>query len=603
MFRSIQWKLVLIHILLILLAMEVVGAYLIQSLENYHIDSLSSSLDQKAQLVSNFIERYLYPVPRKQEIDYLILGELGRQTGPDIGYIVILDERASVLSSTDEVKFPEGSKFLTPEITQATFGSASTDIREDPDTKLRFMYKAYPVISGKKVIGIIYLISSMENIYSTLGDTKTILLVATLMALVITGFLGYALSKTITGPIQEVTKKAALMAQGDFDHKITVKSNDEIGKLTGMFNYLTTRLKMTMEEISDEKEKMEAILTNMADGVIALNHKGEIIHINPAARQMLSLKGESSDISDVDFAGNIKSLFNIRIEEFLDDKAETSETLVNIDGTVLKSINAPLKRGDKIIGMIFVLQDITRQHRLEDMRKEFVANVSHELRTPLTTIKSYTETLLDDAIGRPELAQSFLTVVNNEADRMARLVNDLLELSRLDNRETHWDKRPFIASDLVKDVTSKMAVGIRKDRKIIEVDIPQSSAMVFVDRDKIEQVFQNVLSNAAKYTPEGGKISVSMEEGDGSVIITFCDTGVGIPEQDLPRIFERFYRVDKTRSRQLGGTGLGLSIAKEIVESHDGKIGIESEYGKGTKVSIMLPTIALTTESGEEASS
>jgi two-component system sensor histidine kinase VicK len=600
MFRSIQWKLVLIHILLILLAMEVVGAYLVQSLENYHIDSLSSSLDQKAQLVSNFIERYLYPIPRKQEIDYLILGELGRQTGPDIGYIVILDETASVLSSTDEVKFPKGSKFLTPEITQATFGSASTDIREDPETKLRFMYKAYPVKSGKKVVGIIYLISSMENIYRTLGDTKAILFVATLMALAITGFLGYALSKTITGPIQEVTKKAALMAQGDFDHKITVKSNDEIGKLTGMFNYLTTRLKMTMEEISDEKEKMEAILINMADGVVALNHKGEVIHINPAARQMLSLNEE---LVDIDFADNIKSLFNIRIEEFLDEKAETNETLVNIDGTILKSINAPLKRGGKIVGMIFVLQDITRQHRLEDMRKEFVANVSHELRTPLTTIKSYTETLLDDALDQPELAHGFLAVVNNEADRMARLVNDLLELSRLDNRETHWDKRPLVASDLLKDVISKMAVGIRKNHKMLEIDIPQSNTMVFVDRDKIEQVFQNVLSNAMKYTPEGGKISVKMEEGDGSVIMTFSDTGVGIPAQDLPRIFERFYRVDKTRSRQLGGTGLGLSIAKEIVESHDGRIWIDSECGKGTQVSIMLPTIASTTESQERASS
>ncbi|MGI6486443.1 MAG: cell wall metabolism sensor histidine kinase WalK [Thermoanaerobacterales bacterium] len=595
MIKSIQWKLVLIHILLILLAMEVVGAYLINSLESYHTQNLSSSLDQRAQLISNFIERYLNPEPMEQEIDYLILEELGRQVGLDIRYTVILDETASVLSSTDATRYPKGEKFLTPEVVQATFGTSSMDIREDTETNTRFMYKAHPVKTGDKVTGIIYLVSSMENIYNTLGDIKTIIFAATLMALVITGLLGYALSKTITGPIQEVTNKAALMARGDFEHKITVKSNDEIGKLTEMFNFLTTRLKTTMEEISDEKEKIEAILVNMADGVVALNHKGEVIHINPAARKMLSLDAE---INDDDFAEKIKSLFNIHLEDLLEMDVKTSEKLVDIDGSIIKSINAPLLRNGKVVGMIFVLEDITKQRRLDDMRKEFVANVSHELRTPLTTIKSYTETLLDDALGQPDLARNFLTVVNNEADRMARLVNDLLELSRIDNRETSWDKKPQIASDLIKDVVSKMAINIEKD-KVLEVDIPESDTMVFVDRDKMEQVIQNVLSNANKFTLKGGKISVKIEESDECVIMRFSDTGIGIPEKDIPRIFERFYRVDKTRSRQLGGTGLGLSIAKEIVEFHGGKIWIESKYGYGTQVNIMLPTLSSASQSSQ----
>jgi two-component system sensor histidine kinase VicK len=451
------------------------------------------------------------------------------------------------------------------------------------------MYLAYPVKNGSRVVGIIYLISSMENIYKTISNTKAILFVATLLALMITGILGYALSKTITGPIQEVTRNAALMAQGNFDRKIQVRSNDEIGKLTGMFNFLTTRLKETMEEISDEKEKMEAILTNMADGVIALNSKGEVIHINPAARQMLSL---DKDPTGENFEPALKELFKINLEEFLGEDCRAREVLVKKGEAVLKSIIAPLKRESRVIGLILVLQDITRQFSLENMRKEFVANVSHELRTPLTTIKSYAETLLDGAMDEPSIARQFMSVVYNEAERMTRLVNDLLELSRLDNKETRWDKKPISPSGILKDVISKMLVNIKKKNLALETDILQHSPDIFADRDKIEQVFQNILSNAIKYTPEGGKIFIRLDSIEDRVRIIFGDTGIGIPKEDLPRLFERFYRVDKTRSRELGGTGLGLSIAKEIVEAHDGIITIDSELGHGTQVTILLPAVA-----------
>jgi two-component system sensor histidine kinase VicK len=266
--------------------------------------------------------------------------------------------------------------------------------------------------------------------------------------------------------------------------------------------------------------------------------------------------------------------------------------LVKKGEAVLKSIIAPLKRESRVIGLILVLQDITRQFSLENMRKEFVANVSHELRTPLTTIKSYAETLLDGAMDEPSIARQFMSVVYNEAERMTRLVNDLLELSRLDNKETRWDKKPISPSGILKDVISKMLVNIKKKNLALETDILQHSPDIFADRDKIEQVFQNILSNAIKYTPEGGKIFIRLDSIEDRVRIIFGDTGIGIPKEDLPRLFERFYRVDKTRSRELGGTGLGLSIAKEIVEAHDGIITIDSELGHGTQVTILLPAVA-----------
>jgi len=590
MFKSIQWKLVVIYIMLILLAMEVVSIFLVQSLEKYHIDTLSNTLDGKAQLISDYIERHLSPIPRPEEINDVIRG-FGQEMG-----IAILDGSASVITSTDDTRFQKGMKLLTPEITQATFGTASKDTRIDAKIKIPYMYYAYPVKNGDSVIGIIYLVSSMKSIYDTISSTKTILLTATLLSLMVTGVLGFALSKTITGPIQEVTKKAASLAQGDFDQKIEVKSDDEIGKLTNMFNFLTMRLKDTMEEISDEKEKLEAILINMADGVIALNDEGVVIHINPVAKQMLSL---DEDITGNNFSPELEKLLNIDMNQLLNKDFNSSETLIKMKAAILKCIYAPLKRKNRIVGHILVFQDITKQHRLEAMRKEFVANVSHELRTPLTTIKSYTETLLDGAMEEKELSCQFMSVINNEADRMTRLVNNLLELSRLDNRETRWDLKPMDSVTILNEVITKMKVNIQRKSQILEANLPQKSPEVYVDKDKIEQVFQNILSNANKYTPEGGKIFINLDYTDKMVNITFIDTGIGIPKEDLPRIFERFYRVDKTRSREMGGTGLGLSIAQEIIRAHDGDIQIDSEPGQGTCVTIRIPAITCKLEINE----
>lgn len=587
-FRSIQWKLVLIYILLILLAMEVVGVYLIQSLEKYHIENLSQTIDSKAQLASSFVERYLYPTKRQQELDDLIV-EFGKQAGPEVGNILILDEIGMILSTANQTRFEKGMRLFTPEITQATFGNTAKEIRKDPETKFRHMYLAYPVKSDDKVVGIIYIISSMEHIYDTLSDIKAILLVATTIALVITGVLGFALSKTITDPIQEVTKRAALMAKGDFDHKIEVKSNDEIGKLTDMFNFLTMRLKDTLDEMSDEKEKVEAILTNMADGVIALNDDGQIIHINPAAKKMISTE-QNFNVKQSE--ERINNLFNIDFDELFKKEAKPREMLVQIKKLTLKAIIAPLNRDDRIVGIIIVLQDITKQHRLENMRKEFVANVSHELRTPLTTIKSYTETLLDGALEDKNISETFLSVVNDEADRMTRLVSDLLELSRLDSKDTRWNKAAINSGHIIREVISKLQMSIKQKNQEIKIDMPKDTPDIFVDKDKIEQVLQNILSNAIKYTPEEGKIYVKLEKSGGLAKIIIKDTGVGIPKDDLPRIFERFYRVDKTRSREQGGTGLGLSIARELVEAHDGKINIESQLGQGTSVIVTIPAIS-----------
>jgi len=366
-----------------------------------------------------------------------------------------------------------------------------------------------------------------------------------------------------------------------------VRSDDEIGDLTKTFNYMSSELKNTLIEISSEKSKIETILKNMTDGIIAFNIKGEIIHINPAAKVMLGENELSMNFNEF----SDKYGLNISLEDIIYLQISTAEEKsVFINDKYIRIYFATFTDDNKKAeGVIAVLQDVTEMQKLDNMRKEFVANVSHEMRTPLTSIKSYAETLLDGAYKDSDTAVKFLTVINSEADRMTRLVKDLLQLSRLDNHQMQWNMQQFSFTELVRNSIVKLQIEAENKNQKIESYIMGDIPEIKGDRDRIEQVVLNILTNAIKYTPEGGKITVYVSRIFNDVTLKVADTGIGIPRKDLSRIFERFYRVDKARSREMGGTGLGLSIAKEIVEAHGGTITAESELGKGTEITVKLP--------------
>jgi len=395
------------------------------------------------------------------------------------------------------------------------------------------------------------------------------------------------MSKTITSPIISVMHKAEKMAEGDFEQQLTVKSEDEIGNLTKTFNYMANELKNTLSEISSEKNKVTTILNYMADGVMAFDLKGTVIHINPAAKKLLG--NEIEDKPFQDFAEIVG--LDIKIENivyFDESPVRELDTIIN-DMFVKVYFAVFTDTNRKPEGIIVVLRDVTEQQKLDRMRREFVANVSHELRTPITSIKSYTETLLDGAAEDPETTDRFLNVINSEADRMTRLVKDLLQLSRLDNEQMSWKIEKVSLKDIVKSIVNRMQLEAgRKNQKLesfVIGEIPDISA----DKDRIEQVMVNIINNALKYTPDNGQITVYVGKLINDVYVKVTDTGIGIPNESLDRVFERFYRVDKARSRDLGGTGLGLAIAKEIIEAHGGTINITSEAAKGTEVTVRLP--------------
>jgi len=562
-FKSIQWKIILIYSLLILVAMEIIWVYLYKSLENYHMNNFDNYLEAQVRGISFTLKDNMDAKSLKNIINMYM--------GPNsnVKYVYILDNKGNILASSTGDK----GKMVTPAIVKALSGQIGSEVTDDYNSSGKIKSFAMPVYnSDGKINGVVYISGSLSGIYQTLADVNLILLSATLFAVAITMVLGYILSKTITDPIKEVTKYAQKMADGDFDVRIRIKSNDEIGKLGEMFNFLSLRLKQTLNGIQGEKNKIEAIIRFMTDGVVATDAKGRIIHFNEAAEKMLNANLE----------------LGMPIEGILNLKKEDVVATMNCGNKVLTVNIAPLKGNQQIEGYVYVLHDITEQHKLDTMRKEFVANVSHELRTPIATIKSYVETLLYSDVDA-EYSKKFLKIIDSETDRMTRLVKDLLLLSKMDSEDNNLKFEQKNLNDIVVEAINRLSIEAQKKNQKLIVDLQETPRYVYIDRDKMEQVIVNLVTNAIKYTPENGMIKIMTEYDESFASLIVEDNGIGIPKEDLPRIFERFYRVDKARSRELGGTGLGLSIVKQIVELHKGEVNIESEVGKGTIVRVKLP--------------
>lgn len=583
MFRSIQGKLVLVYLLLILAAMELTGLYLLRRLESEYINQMHENLDNQGQLLAGMLNRFMQATPPDRTgIQEAVEGwRRGAQ-------VIVLDHNGIVLAASHQDNTLIGKKFTSDDTTPALTGGIPVR-RTGVEDGENWAYRAQPVTAREQLVGVIYLKTSLAEAYVALKKIRDMLVGATAVALGITAGLGVLLARTITGPVREVTRKAAEMAGGRFDQEIEVRSNDEVGQLGQMFNLMSGRLKQTLAEIQEEKGKVEAILTYMADGLLALDPDRRIIKLNPAAERLLRTP-ESEVIGKTPEAVWPSMPLAEAVIQAGEESRVIAQEVTSGDRILLAHVT-PLK-GDRGLhaGTVVVFHDITELQKLDLLRREFVANVSHELRTPLTTVKSYVETLLDGAAEDPEVRSRFLGVVESETDRMARLVKDLLQLSQLDQGTMNWDVQPYDLTLLADEAVGKLAVTAQRKSLRVHRRFEPELPLAMVDRDKFQQVFLNVLANAIEFTPAGGKIYVEIRPQGSLLRVDIRDTGIGIPREDLPRIFERFYRVDKARSRMLGGTGLGLAIARQIIEGLGGSIYIDSQYGRGTEVTFTVPS-------------
>ncbi len=572
--------------------MQIIGVYFVDQLEDRLIDNFQKSLRERVNLLAYNIEEEMVKErdensPTLEEDIRAILQDF---TAVDITEVRVIDTRRRIIGTSDLDNQGIVGKKTTERLIKRTLvvGSESSRVLVNPKTKNRIWVLSSPIESEGEVIGAIYLNAKIENVFKQMREINNIFASGTAIALGITAILGILLAQTITRPMSDIRRQALALAKGNFSRKVKVYGYDEIGQLAITFNNLTKKLQDAQATTEGERRKLSSVLSYMTDGVISTDRRGRVILINEPAAQMLNVSREtvlSQPIVNLlgledDYA--FEDLLNEQESVILDYSTKNEPYILRANFSVIQ------KETGFVNGLITVLHDITEQEKIDDERREFVANVSHELRTPLTTMRSYLEALVEGAWKDENIAPNFLSVTQNETERMIRLVNDLLQLSKLDSKDYRLSKVWVNFSVFFNHIIDRFEMT-KQQNITFKRNIPKDSLFVEIDEDKITQVLYNIISNAMKYSPEGGQISFTVNVLEDLVQISITDQGVGIPKDKLDKIFDRFYRVDKARSRNLGGTGLGLAIAKEMVLAHDGKIWATSEDGKGTTIYFTLP--------------
>ncbi|HBN84552.1 MAG TPA: hypothetical protein DDZ89_11975 [Clostridiales bacterium] len=583
-FHSIQWRLVIFIFIIAICIILTVGVILddkiddfyytqfVQDLEegfSVHIVNLSDSISLE-ELYDRFTDTYIHALRLYSENKSF----------------TIVDVQTNQIRSND-IHYLEGgeTEFIHDLFLSGNFLAAMAGKKGDEKATRSIIGREYYdyAVNSK---GTVYYFRYYKDEWKLMINELTGILLSTLViSLAISMVLGFLLAKYITRPINSIMRKAESIAYGNFGRQLPVTSNDEIGRLTHVFNDMSASLKEKLDDIASEKNKVETILNFMSEGVIAYDMEGNILHVNPAAKKIVCDEKNCSNINSLIRFLNI----DLKAEDIIQENEINYEENIHIDERTYRLYCVVFKNEYKVPeGIIVVLVDLTKQTMLDEMRKEFVANVSHELKTPLSSIKMYAETLLS-GVDDPGLTQRYLQVIDGEADRMTRMVKDLLLLSRFDNKKLTLEISKVNMLKLIDDCMEQLKSEADKKNQTIELNISDDLPFIEGDVYRLEQVLVNIVNNAIKYTPQDGKILIYSKALEDNILVKVTDNGIGIPKNDLPLIFERFHRVDKARSRDMGGTGLGLSIAKEIIDAHSGKIEIASVLNKGTEVRITLP--------------
>lgn len=598
-FNSINTKIAIIFILMLLATIEVIGAYFTRQLEQTSIENFQSSI-QIQTIVSNQLANQLAS-DSKNANDRLnqIVNDYNNDS---ISEIIVVDNKDTIRAVSNlNDKSKIGQRINDTDVKQVI--STGHQINKVVDDHGNYMIQISPLTSGNgsnNNVGAIYVKASMQDVFDNLRQISLTFLIASLIAALLGAFLALVISRAITQPIEEMQKQALNIANGDYSSQVKIYSNDELGQLGKAFNTLSVRIEQSQEESDSERRRLDSVLSHMSDGVLATDRHGNVSVVNQMALNFLNRKEE--DVINKPIA----EVLGIKDTSSQDLISSHKEIVVTVDeGTrdeiILHASFSLIKRITGFVsGSVCVLHDVTEQQKNEDSQRQFVSNVSHELRTPLTSLQAYIEALNEGAWKDPEIAPKFLEVTQQETSRMIRMINDLLSLSRMDRGVSKMDLEFVNLNDFVNHILNRFDMIVKTDNNkkkyTIKRELGNQALWVEIDTDKMMQVIDNIMNNAIKYSPDGGVITVRLTQNQNHVLLSISDQGLGIPRKDLGKIFDRFYRVDKARSRAQGGTGLGLAIAKEIVEAHHGRIWADSSEGKGSTFYISLPYEPMTEE-------
>jgi len=586
--RSFKSKLILSYVFVILVSFAFIAFFLDKNLEENSLHNIQSSLVTQAHLIENQITAESI---KKEDLTSLgiLVKTLGSKTNCRI---TVINRIGIVLADSEKSKqdiLSMENHINRPEVRTALAGDIGIDTRYSSTLKIDMLYVALALKDKKEITGILRLALPLESVQKTLFAIRKIVVIEFIFAIILAFVLGSIVAGNTIRPINRMIHVSRRFSEGDFSRRILQSPKDEIGELANTLNKMAQDIEDKIKEVKTQNQKLAAIFNSMIEGVIVVDKEGHIISINPTIEKIFEVSKK-----DVEKKAFLEAIRNNDISDVISSVLKKGQPVLE-ELTLMypirkiSEVNAtPIFDNNEVAGCLVVIHDITEIRKLETVRSDFIANVSHELKTPLTSIKGFIETLLEGALDDKENNRNFLTIIQEHAERLNNLVNDLLSLSHLESKEITLDKENVNLRQLVEGVIIGFKSQLTKRNIEVKDELP-ATLSIKADKDRIEQVITNLIDNAIKFNKDKGTIKVYSQDANGKIKIIVEDSGIGIPEKDITRIFERFYRVDKARSRELGGTGLGLSIVKHIVELHNGCVGVESTEGFGSKFWLILP--------------
>ena len=611
-FSSIRVKFVIVYVLVNIISLQLIGLFFTTQLRTTNINTFEQNIMEQEKILNYHIREELdkdksnsltesnndtKSTDTKSSITKLV-SEFNIQK---LLLVSVIDKDSKIVASSSKNGNDDylSKRSFDPQVSQVLkTGESAKKIQTNPDTNRRVWLYVSPIKKDDEVVGVVSLMADIESVYQDLVGITKIFTVGTILSILITTIIGFVASKTVTSSIEKMSAQVKTMASGNYGTVVGINTNDEIGDLAKVFNQISKRIKEEQDVTETERRRLATIIESMMDGIITTDTNGKVILINTSAGDMID-----APENEILIGKDALKLLNISEYESIGEIIEAEDSLlVNASeddeglllraefSKILKEENEDLSQvSTELEGYIIVLYDVTDQERQERERREFVSTVSHELRTPLTTMNSYIEALEEGVINDKELAPQFIDTIHKETTRMIRMVNELMQLGKMDIKEEHYDKEFIDINKLIEQISDRFELT-HPEKNFIKY-IPKTPIFVEGDQDKLTQVFDNIMNNAIKYSPNGKNITVRVRQNynHNRVSISIKDEGVGIPLVHIDKIFNRFYRVDKSRQRTMGGTGLGLALAKNIVEAHRGRIWAQSREGYGSIIFVTLP--------------
>ena len=611
-FSSIRVKFVIVYVLVNIISLQLIGLFFTTQLRTTNINTFEQNIMEQEKILNYHIREELdkdksnsltesdndtKSTDTKSSITKLV-SEFNIQK---LLLVSVIDKDSKIVASSSKNGNDDylSKRSFDPQVSQVLkTGESAKKIQTNPDTNRRVWLYVSPIKKDNEVVGVVSLMADIESVYQDLVGITKIFTVGTILSILITTIIGFVASKTVTSSIEKMSAQVKTMASGNYGTVVGINTHDEIGDLAKVFNQISKRIKEEQDVTETERRKLATIIESMMDGIITTDTNGKVILINTSAGDMID-----APENEILIGKDALKLLNISEYESIGEIIEAEDSLlVNVSeddeglllraefSKILKEENEDLSQvSTELEGYIIVLYDVTDQERQERERREFVSTVSHELRTPLTTMNSYIEALEEGVINDKELAPQFIDTIHKETTRMIRMVNELMQLGKMDIKEEHYDKEFIDINKLIEQISDRFELT-HPEKNFIKY-IPKTPIFVEGDQDKLTQVFDNIMNNAIKYSPNGKNITVRVRQNynHNRVSISIKDEGVGIPLVHIDKIFKRFYRVDKSRQRTMGGTGLGLALAKNIVEAHRGRIWAQSREGYGSIIFVTLP--------------